>query len=209
MHKTPALDRLAAGGAGAAAAAILAGLFLVPFAGRQTGMSPQAIEEWSEALIFLLPPLLLIPAVVIVYRRLRPAVPGLALAGLLVGLLASVGQLAWLMLAATVLRPFQASYMQVFYLQVAAGGLWVLLTAPALILGGRGRQTAVAWLAALLGLVCGGGMLLYGAGLAGGAGALAAPGLLLWLATYPLWLLALAGWLWGGGAKARPAAAGL
>jgi len=182
---------------------ILGGLFLAPAALRLAGQDSQAIEDISELLIFLLPPLLLLPAVFAVYQRQRAEAPGLAAVALVAGLAAGGGMLLWLLLLATRLQPFQVARMVGFYGLTIAGGAWVLLASLGLAgqpCAAGGWATAVQGAVLLLGPICGVAMILYGASLLLNGGlAVTNVAITLWLLTYPLWLLALGGWLWGAG----------
>ncbi len=158
----------------------------------------QSIEDVSETFIFLFSPVLLLPAILAVYRLLFQDYPRLALFSLILGLIGFGGLLAWSVLTVFTIPTF-AGDQTVVYVEVMLMGLWTLITAVAILVFesknlvlGEGRSYFYGFLF-LSGLVCGLAMILYSWSILMTQPVRGVTNLsiLIWLITYPFWLIGL------------------
>ncbi|MBK8989144.1 MAG: hypothetical protein IPM39_24280 [Chloroflexi bacterium] len=167
-----------------------------------TPLPPQdlrAIEAISRTFIFLFAPILLLPTILAVYRLLVQDFPLLALVSLILGQVGFGGLLIWSFLTAFLLPADTANYLPVLYVELMLIGLWTLITAAALLvfesknlIQGNRRSFLYGFLF-LSGLVGGIALILYGWNLLRPLSMPSAANysILIWLASYPLWLIGL------------------
>jgi len=159
----------------------------------------QSLESLSETFIFLFAPVLLLPAILAVYRLLAEDYPRLASLSLLLGLVGFGGLLLWSVLAALAIVPLASRNSTVLYLELMLMGFWTMITAVSLLIFeannlvlGSGRAVFNGFLF-LSGLVCGIAMILYAWSVLPAQPIVAVTNvsILIWLVSYPFWLIGL------------------
>jgi hypothetical protein len=178
---------------------VIAGLVAFYFAPPILPQGMQPVGDLSQSFVFLFAPVLLLPAILAVYRLLSQDFPRLALVSLLLGLIGFGGTLGWSVSAALFIQTFTEDQKLVLFVEMMLMGLWTLLTAVAIGLYEsknfvRHRRSAIFYGFFFLSGILGGlTMILYGWSLLPSPPPFASANvtILIWLLSYPLWLIGL------------------
>lgn len=178
---------------------VIAGLIAFYFASPILPQGMHPVGDLSQSFIFLFAPVLLLPAILAVYRLLSQDFPRLALGSLVLGLIGFGGTLGWSVSAALFIQTFTTDQKLVLFVEMMLMGLWTLLTAVAIglyesknFVQHRGRAIFYGFLF-LSGILGGLTMILYAWSLLPSQPQLTSANvtIMIWLLTYPLWLIGL------------------